>query len=98
MSVAGKWNVSMDTPIGTQKFVWELQEAGGGWVGTMDAQTGRAELTQIKVNGDDVAFETRINSPMGAIHLTFQGVVSGDQISGACKTTFGNSQFTGSRA
>ena len=23
MSVAGKWNISMDTPIGTQKFTWD---------------------------------------------------------------------------
>ena len=40
MSVAGKWNISMDTPIGTQKFTWDLQEAGGGWQ-RHDGQPGR---------------------------------------------------------
>jgi hypothetical protein len=37
MSVAGKWQISMDTPIGTQKFTWDLQQAGAAWKGTMSA-------------------------------------------------------------
>lgn len=97
MSVAGKWNVTMDTPIGTQKFVWDLQHAEGGWKGAMEGQTGRSELNAIKVDGNNFGFDTRVNSPMGAINLTFSGAVNGDQISGACKTMFGNSQFTGQR-
>jgi hypothetical protein len=98
LSIAGKWNISMDTPIGRQQFVWDLKESGGLWTGAMDAQTGKAELKDIKVNGDDVAFDTRVNSPMGAVSLSFQGKVVGDQISGTCKTLFGNAQFTGTRA
>jgi hypothetical protein len=98
MSVAGKWNVSMDTPIGRQQFGWDIQESGGAWSGVMDGPTGRAELRQIKVSGENVAFETRINSPMGAIDLNFSGAVAGDQISGMCKTMFGNVQFNGTRA
>ena len=97
MSVAGKWNVSMDTPIGRQQFGWDLQENGGAWSGVMDGPTGRADLKDIRVSGDSVAFDTRINSPMGAINLAFSGAVQGDQISGTCKTMFGNAQFSGTR-
>jgi hypothetical protein len=78
--------------------VWDLQDAGGGWTGTMDAQTGRSELNDIKVSGDTFAFAARVNSPMGSLNLTFTGTVMGDQITGTCKTMFGNSQFTGTRA
>ena len=98
MSVAGKWNVSMDTPIGRQQFAWDLKEGDGAWTGVMDGPTGRADLKDIRVSGDSVAFETRVNSPMGAINLSFSGAVAGDQISGTCKTMFGNVQFTGARA
>jgi hypothetical protein len=97
MSVAGKWNVTMDTPIGRQKFTWELQQSGDAWRGTMDGQTGKSDLNNIRVEGDSVGFDTRVVSPMGAINLTFEGAVNGDQISGACKTIFGNTQFTGVR-
>ena len=97
MSVAGKWNVTMDTPIGRQKFVWDLQQSDDAWKGTMDGQAGKSDLNNIRVDGDSVGFDTRVNSPMGAINLTFDGSVSGDQISGTCKTMFGNTQFTGAR-
>lgn len=98
MSVAGKWNVTMDTPIGTQKFSWDLKSAGGDWTGTMEAANGRAELKDIKVNGDAVAFEADVSTPMGAVHVAFDGAASGDRITGTGKTMFGNFQFTGSRA
>src|SRR5688572_16982929 len=81
MSVAGKWQVAMDTPIGKQKFTWDLQQAGAGWKGSMDGQAGVTELTDIKVAGGDVSFGTRVNSPMGTIDLAFSGAATGDQIS-----------------
>jgi hypothetical protein len=98
MSVAGKWNITMDTPIGTQRFTWDLSEAGGAWKGTMDSQGGITNLGGIKVDGEKVAFETTVNSPMGAIHLAFSGAVSGNRITGTCRTMFGDNQWSGERA
>ena len=97
MSVAGKWNISMDTPIGRQQFTWDLQPAGSSWKGTMVSQGGPSELTDIRVDGGSVDCRTQVNSPMGAIALAFTGSVSGDQISGTCKTLFGDQKFTGQR-
>lgn len=98
MSVAGKWQLSMETPIGTQKFTWDLQQAGGGWKGTMDGQAGVTELTDIKVDGGNVSFGTRVNSPMGTIDLAFSGAAADNQIGGVCKTLFGDLRFSGQRA
>jgi hypothetical protein len=98
MSVAGKWQVTMDTPIGTQKFTWDLHDAGGRWRGTMDGQAGVSELTDIRVGDSGVRFATVVKSPMGAINLAFDAVMSGDQVSGTCATQFGNMQFRGQRA
>jgi hypothetical protein len=97
MTAAGKWNITMDTPLGTQKFTWDLQPAGTGWKGTMVSQGGPSELTDIRVDGNSVGCSTQVNSPMGAIQLAFSGSVSGDAISGTCKTLFGDQKFSGQR-
>lgn len=99
MSIDGKWNVSMDTPLGRQSFVWELRQAAGVWSGTMtNAKTGASTLTNIQVEGDAVSFATSVSSPMGAIHATFRAAVAGDTVKGTCKTKFGDMAFAGVRA
>jgi len=97
MSVAGKWNVTMETPIGTQKFVWDLQSQAGAWSGTMAASTGTTALTNIVADGDRFSCESNVSSPMGSIHVAFSGEVTGNTVTGSCRTQFGNSAFTGTR-
>ena len=97
MSVAGKWNVTMETPIGTQKFVWDLQSQAGAWSGTMAASTGTTALTNIEADGQKFSCESDVSSPMGSIHVAFSGEVIGDTVTGSCRTQFGNSAFTGTR-
>ena len=97
MSIAGRWNVTMDTPIGTQKFVWNIKPAGAGWTGTMDSQGGVSDMTAVKVDGNTLSFDTAVNSPMGTIQLAFSATAAGDTISGTCKTMFGDNQFSGVR-
>ena len=98
MSVAGKWQISMDTPIGTQKFTWDLQEAGGAWKGTMSAANGSSELGNVQVSGSSVGCNARVPTPLGQVDVTFEGAVTGDTIGGTCRTQFGNFQFSGARA
>ena len=100
MSVAGRWNVTMATPIGTLKFVWDLNETAGTWRGAMSGEppVGHSELREIKVAGDDVSFATTVNSPMGALPVTFNGSRTGDSLQGTCKTRFGDNKFTATRA
>lgn len=98
MSVAGKWNLTMDTPIGTQKFSWNLLESGGAWSGTMDSPGGLSQLSGVKVEGDKLSLDTAVQSPMGTVNLAFSGAVAGDSVSGVCKTMFGDLAFSGVRA
>jgi hypothetical protein len=99
MSVEGQWNVTMDTPLGKQQFTLSFTQAAGTWSGSMvGGRTGTSELTGIKVEGQAVSFETNVNSPMGSIKLSMSGNVAGDALSGVCKTSFGDANFTGVRA
>ena len=97
MSVAGKWQISMDTPIGTQKFTWDLQQAGAAWQGTMNAANGASELSNLQVSGSNVGCSAKVSTPLGQVDVTFEGAVTGDKIGGTCRTQFGNFQFSGDR-
>lgn len=100
MSVAGKWNVTMPTPVGTMKFTWDLVSESGGWQGRMLGQppVGDSDLRAIRVDGDALAFETTTRSPMGPLELAFSGSVGADAITGVCKTTYGEFRFSAERA
>src|SRR5262245_22032120 len=99
MSVAGQWTVTMDTPLGKQQVSLTFAEAGGNWTGTLSGhRIGTAGLTAINVAGSSVTCESKVNTPMGVVQLALQGTVEGDSLSGVCKTTFGNANFTGVRS
>ena len=99
MSAAGKWNVTMQTPIGTLNFAWDLVDEGANWRGHMTGQppVGNSELSTIRVEGEAVSFETTAQSPMGALKLAFSGSVNGDSMQGVCKTKFGDNRFSAQR-
>jgi hypothetical protein len=100
MSVAGKWNVTMSTPVGTMKFTWDLANENGTWRGRMlgQAPVGDSDLRSIRVDGEALAFETTTRSPMGPLELAFSGAVSAEAMTGICKTMFGDYRFSAVRA
>lgn len=99
-SAAGKWNVTMQTPVGTMKFTWELANESGAWRGRMigQAPVGDSDLRAISVQGDALAFETTTRSPMGPLELAFNGAVSADSLSGTCTSKYGEFRFSAVRA
>lgn len=100
MSAAGKWNVTMSTPVGTMKFTWDLANENGAWRGRMVGQppVGDSELRAIREQGDALAFETTAQSPLGPLELAFNGAVSGDTLAGTCSTKYGEFRFAAARA
>jgi hypothetical protein len=86
------WNLTMNTPIGTQKFSVDIEG------GSMTSQAGASKLENVKVDGNAVAFSSTVNSPMGAVALAFSGTINANQISGTCKTMFGDMEFSGEKA
>lgn len=99
MSVAGKWKVTMQTPVGTMRFTWDLANEGGAWRGRMLGQppVGDSDLRSIQVDGDALAFATTTRSPMGPLELEFSGTVAADAMTGVCKTTYGDYRFSAER-
>jgi hypothetical protein len=96
MSDAGKWKMTMNTPIGAQQLTAEIRP-DGSLTFPRYPQTGASKLEAVKVDGASVAFNVTVNSLMGRVNLAFTGTIAGNQISGTCKTRFGDMNFTGEK-
>jgi len=97
MSVAGKWQVAMDTPLGRQDFTWDLVQTGQGYRGSMHSRAGATPLADICVEGAAFSFGTRVQGALGSLDLAFEGSTASDTVSGTCRTRFGDFRFSGER-
>ena len=94
MSFDGKYNVTIQTPMGAQTGVLDLKQSGDDLTGSMESSGGdTAEVKNGKVNGDSATWEVDITSPM-PMTLSFDGTKSGDNIGGSVTLgAFGQSTF-----
>jgi hypothetical protein len=98
MAVDGKWNISVETPIGTRQATLTLSAAGSALTGTQSADGGSAAINDGKLDGNKVSWKVAITDPM-PITLEFEGTVEGDKISGHANAgAFGAMPFSGTRA
>ncbi|MBT4492714.1 MAG: hypothetical protein HOC70_05665 [Gammaproteobacteria bacterium] len=98
MSVDGSFNVTINSPMGAQDSVLTLVTDGDSLSGTMAGAQGTQEFTGGKVDGNNLAWEVNMTSPM-PMTLEITATVDGDSISGDVKLgAFGNASFAGERA
>ncbi len=98
MSAEGTWNITTQSPMGSQDGKLTLTTDGNTLSGTMSGPQGDIEISEGTVDGDNLSFKASITSPM-SITLEASGTVDGDSISGDIKLgSFGNATFSGSRA
>ena len=98
MSVEGKWEITVQTPMGAQSSTLELAADGSSLTGT---QSGNGETIAIydgSVDGDAATWKLDVQQPM-PLSITFTATVDGDSISGQAQAgAFPPAPFTGSRA
>jgi hypothetical protein len=98
MAVDGKWEITINSPMGAQKATLDLKADGGTLTGSQQAAQGSGPLENGKVNGNELSWSAKITSPM-PMTLDFTGTVDGDKLSGSVKAgSFGSFPFTGSRS
>lgn len=97
MAVDGKWEITINSPMGAQKASLDLKSDGAGLSGTQTAQGSTQPLANGKVDGNKLAWSANITSPM-PMTLEFSGDVDGDKISGSVKAgAFGSFPFSGAK-
>ena len=101
--LVGKWTAEFDSPIGVQKYVYEFTKSGDALAGqaSYDHSMGKGtvELSDVKVDGDKVAFVERLSVNGMDLTVTYSGTLAGDEM----KLTrnvgeFGTEQLTAKRA
>jgi hypothetical protein len=98
MAIDGKWEITINSPLGAQKATLDLATDGASLTGTQQAAQGSGPLENGKVDGSTLTWSAKISSPM-PMTLDFTGTVDGDKLSGSVKAgSFGSFPFTGSRS
>jgi hypothetical protein len=98
MAVDGKWEITINSPMGAQKAVLDLKSDGAALTGTQAAQGTTQALANGKVDGDKLSWSANITNPM-PMTLEFTGAVEGDTLKGSVKAgAFGSFPFSGGRS
>jgi len=101
--LVGKWTAEFDSPIGVQKYVYEFKKSGDALAGQASYDhsmgQGTVDLSDVKVDGDKVAFVERLSVNGMDLTVTYSGTLSGDEL----KLTrnvgeFGSEELTAKRA
>jgi hypothetical protein len=97
MSADGTWNITVETPMGSQSSTLELATDGGSLTGTQSGNGESGPIYDGSVEGDNVTWKVDITRPM-SLTVTFKGRVDGDAISGNANAgMFPPAPFSGSR-
>jgi hypothetical protein len=98
MSIDGKWNTVVKSPMGDQKSVVTFKAEGSTLTGTAEAQGNSQALQDGKIDGNAISWKISITTPM-PMTLEFGGTLDGDKMSGNVKAgAFGSFPWSGERA
>jgi len=95
MTVDGKWNITIKTPMGDQTGELTLKQDGDTLTGNMSGAMGAINIANGKVDGDTLTWSANVTSPM-PVALDFTAKIEGDSIGGEVQLgAFGSSTFSG---
>jgi hypothetical protein len=83
--VTGKWKAEFDTQIGLQKYTYDFKADGEKLTGKATAvlegaPTRETEITEGKINKDDISFVEMLKFQDQEIRIEYKGKISGDEI------------------
>ncbi|WP_420140971.1 hypothetical protein [Sphingomonas sp.] len=97
-SVDGKWNCTVDSPMGPQEFVLTVASDGDRFTGEASGAIGSKEIADGIVDGDTLKWSMQVSKPM-PVTLTCAATVSGDTLDGSVRAGFlGSFPIHGTRA
>ena len=93
----GIWIVSMQTPAGERTNELTITPDDTGHTATISSPRGTRELGEVQVDGDNVGFVARIDTPAGGMEMVYSARVEGDTMTGTVRTPRGERPFTAKR-
>ena len=95
MSIVGKWNLTVQTPMGEQSSTLVLNDDG---TGITSSQLGSSDINDAKIDGDRATFTVKIEVMGQETVLEGSATADGDSITGQYQSPMGVAGFTGQRA
>ena len=76
----GKWAGDVTTPRGTQTLTFDFHVDGATLTGKVTTPRGETDITNGKVDGDNISFDQVLNFNGNEIKITYTGKADGDTI------------------
>ncbi len=97
VNITGKWEISLESPMGTLNFNLEVKQEGASLSGKFVSQFGTSEFTGGKVLGNETFFTLSLTFGGESMDLTFSAVIEGDTMRGTVQSSMGSMEFKGRR-
>jgi len=94
--VQGKWNITINTPMGEKSGVLELLVSCTTLTGSLSDADHRVAISDGKIEGNRLSWQAKISKPM-RLSFKFTATVDEDRISGAARHMLGTASFSGTR-
>jgi hypothetical protein len=94
--VQGKWQITINTPMGEKSGVLELQVSGKTLTGSLSDADHHVAISNGKIEGNKLSWQAKITKPMH-LNFKFTAIVDEDRISGAARHMLGTATFRGTR-
>ena len=73
----GKWNGDVTTPRGTQTLIFDFHVDGATLTGKVTSPRGDTDITNGKVDGDNISFDTVMNFNGNEFKIAYSGKSDG---------------------
>ena len=93
-NVAGKWEMTNETPRGTQTSTFTFEQEGNILTGTVATPRGESPISSGSVEGNVVTITIVRGMGDRSMELTYTGTLDGDTITGSMSTPRGEREFT----
>ena len=93
-NVAGKWEMTSETPRGTQTSTFTFEQEDNVLTGTIESPRGSSPISSGSVEGNVVTFTSVRGMGNRTMEMTYTGTVDGDTITGTMTTPRGDREFT----
>ena len=78
--VNGKWVASMETPNGTRETTFNFKVDGAKLTGTVSGRQGDSQITDGKMDGDNISFSVVRNFNGNEMKAIYKGMLSGAEL------------------
>ena len=95
--IAGEWEITAESPRGTQTRVVTFEQDGNSLTGEMETQMGSWPIENGSVNGNEISFTMVFTRGDRSMEMTYTGTVEGDEMSGKFVTPRGEVPWTAKR-